>query len=413
MIEIPERGSSNSLRLVLIAGAALLAVVLAIVMVVLIRSTKADDADGGPAPAAHRTGLFDVAEEQFARTNAVTLALGGEDSGQGLRLVETQRDGVTAVESRDGVAARVGRLVNDRTALYFYFQIHPAFKAQELRGARFDVEFLDPRPGTMGVHYDAQDSEDVSNPVYREALRPVRLEGSNVWQVASFRTRKDGLFDGLQNGHSDFRLWARTPELYVRRVTVTLENFDEMKWAGDFSTSNRVSIQLGEEQLTDGLRHLADESDGRTRIETRNGAVCRYLNRVADNKPFGFLYFTLAPSFKRDRLKHARVDVEYLALRPGYFRLQFDGMEGDTRRKYQSVLPVDAQSALFGPRAMYARIPTVGTWAAATFHITNAVFQNGQNGDADFRLDVAVPPEIYVRRVTVTREEVPEASAPK
>ena len=301
------------------------------------------------------------------------------------------------------MVARVARLANSRTTLYFYFQIHPAFKAQELRGARIDVEYLDPQPGTLGVHYDAQDSEEVSNPIYREAVRTVRLGGSNVWQVASFRTKNDGLFEGRQNGRSDFRLWARTPELYVRRVTVTREIVDEMKWAGDFSASNQVSLLLGQEKLTDGLRHLADESDGRTQIETRDGVVCRYLNRVADNKSFGFLYFALAPSFKREGLKNARVDIEYLAPRRGCFRLQFDGMEGDARRKYLSVLPVGARPARFGPNSMYGRIPTVGAWATATFHITNAVFQNGQNGDADFRLEVAVPPEIHVRRVTVTR----------
>jgi len=34
---------------------------------------------------------------------------------------------------------------------------------------------------------------------------------------------------------------------------------------------------------------------------------------------------------------------------------------------------------------------------------TNAVFMNSQRDGADFRLEV-VPPDIYVRRVTVTRE---------
>ena len=40
------------------------------------------------------------------------------------------------------------------------------------------------------------------------------------------------------------------------------------------------------------------------------------------------------------------------------------------------------------------------TAVAAT---TNAVFMNSQRDGADFRLEV-VPPDIYVRRVTVTRE---------
>jgi len=73
---------------------------------------------------------------------------------------------------------------------------------------------------------------------------------------------------------------------------------------------------------------------------------------------------------------------------------------------------VGARAARLGS-STYARILTVNTWATATFHVTNAVFQNGQNGDADFRLEMAVPPEIYVRRVTVTREEAAATSTPR
>lgn len=348
-------------------------------------------------------GRVEASPEQFNGTNSVFIRLGEEESGHGLKLIESQNDGRTEIEDLNGVTTRVGRLVEGRTTVYFYFQIHPSFKQQDMRGARIEVEYLDPEAGMIGIHYDGQDAEDVPNPIYREAVRPVRLTGSNVWQKATFRTRNDAAFDTRQNGRSDFRLWARTPILYVRRVTVTLEAMDELKWAGDFSASNQVSIALGEERLTDGLRHMAEEGDGMTRVETLKGVVCRHLNRVADNKQSGYLYFSIHPGFKRDGLNRARVDVEYLAPRPGYIRLQFDGMEGETRRKYLSVLPAGARPVRTSPRQSYARIPTTGVWTSATFHVTNAVFQNGQNGDADFRVE-PLPPELYIRRITVTRE---------
>ena len=102
---------------------------------------------------------------------------------------------------------------------------------------------------------------------------------------------------------------------------------------------------------------------------------------------------------------NARVEVEYLAKKDTAFRLQFDGLDGDVHQKYQPALPVGARVMRFGTGADYGTIPTPGVWSVATFHLTNAAFLNSQRDGADFRLEV-VPPEIHVRRVTVTREPV-------
>lgn len=404
MNESQQRGSPGSHRLLIAAAVTLAIVVSVIATLVLLRRRHPGTNDEAPAAAAYQPDPFMASDDRFARTNTVTVALGGDESGQGLRLVESEGDGRSAVETRDGVPARFARLADDRTTLYFYFQIHPAFKEQELSGTRIDVEFLAPQPGTIGVQYDAQDEPEVSNPVYREAVRQVKVRGSNVWQTASFRTQNDGLFQGRQNGRSDFRVWARAPELYVRRVSVMVEEIaNAVKWTGDFSATNQLSILLGGEPSTNGLRHLADESDGRTQLVSRDGVMCRLIDRTADNKQFGYFYFDIAPGFKQRGLKSARVEVEYLAARPGHFRLQYDGEAEGVRRKYTSILPEGARVVRFG-RSEYARIPTVGSWAVATFHVTNALFQNGQNGHADFRIEAAVPPELHVRRVTLTRE---------
>ena len=102
---------------------------------------------------------------------------------------------------------------------------------------------------------------------------------------------------------------------------------------------------------------------------------------------------------------NARVEIEYLARPDTAFRLQFDGLDRNVHQKYQPVLPNGATVLRFGTGADYGRIPTPGVWSVATFHLTNAVFMNSQRDGADFRLEV-VPPEIHVRRVTVTRESV-------
>jgi hypothetical protein len=82
--------------------------------------------------------------------------------------------------------------------------------------------------------------------------------------------------------------------------------------------------------------------------------------------------------------------------------IQFDGIENGRSSAYVPVLPVGtgATRQLYGNS--YALPASNGVWAATTFEITNAIFRNSQNGGADFRPEV-VPPELFVRRVTVTR----------
>src|SRR5262249_40362546 len=150
-------------------------------------------------------------------------------------------DGRTTIESIAGVSARAERLTNNRTTLNFYFRIDPTFKQQDLSKVRIDVEYLDPHPGTMGIHYDAREAENVSNPRYREASQPLQLTGAGAWRRATFRTKGDALFGNRQNGQSDFRIWAKTPLLYVRHVAVIKESAPDEKVMKQYSSSNQVS----------------------------------------------------------------------------------------------------------------------------------------------------------------------------
>ena len=94
------------------------------------------------------------------------------------------------------------------------------------------------------------------------------------------------------------------------------------------------------------------------------------------------------------------------------FRVQFDGMNGDTHQRYLPVLAEGATVMRFGTGADYATAPEIGHWAIATFHLTNAVFRNSQKGGADFRIEV-VPPDIYLRRVAVIREDPASLNSPR
>ena len=174
--------------------------------------------------------------------------------------------------------------------------------------------------------------------------------------------------------------------------------------ARDYSTSNVVSILLGQESDADGLRHLADEPDGRTTIETLDGVPCRYLNRKP--KSYGYLYFAIHPDFKRDELKAARIEIECRTATTVLVRLQYDSLgAGDLHTRYKAASRSGAETATQGPSSRYTMIRATNQWQTLTFDVADGAFMNSQNGGADFRLEVS-PAEIYVRRVTVARQRV-------
>lgn len=177
----------------------------------------------------------------------------------------------------------------------------------------------------------------------------------------------------------------------------------------DFSSSNVVTLWLGQESDNEGLATLSRQSDGQTTVESLDGVTCRHLDRKP--KGNGFLYFAIHPDFKSEELKLVRIEMEYLMKVSGLFRLQYDGTEGETHKPYRSVVAEGGEVAHLGGRIRFTRVQQINTWQTATFFITNGVFLNSQNGGADFRLEV-MPPDIYVRRVSVAREAVPPSEPP-
>jgi len=156
-------------------------------------------------------------------------------------------------------------------------------------------------------------------------------------------------------------------------------------------------------ESTELLTHLA-ETGGRDNAsirETLNGIPCRHLQRPGRYN--GSLYFVVGSDFKTGGLMDLKVEIEYLVKKDAAFRLQFDGQDGLVHRSYQPVLADGASVLKFETGADYGKVANadLGRWSTATFHLTNAVFLNSQKDGADFRLEV-VPPDIYVRRVTVT-----------
>jgi hypothetical protein len=181
-------------------------------------------------------------------------------------------------------------------------------------------------------------------------------------------------------------------------VTDTAVNLpsDRIILSEDYSASNVVSVLLGRTELDGGITHLPDWPDGWTRVDNMDGVPCRYMNHRAHNLAGGaYLYFAVHPTLKNGGIKAARIEVEYFVRKPIRLKLQYDGIEEGQPRPYK-------------PAPEIFNVVASNDWQTAVFHLTEPAFMNSQNGQADFRLD-ASPPEIYVRRVTMVRENEPRS----
>ena len=161
----------------------------------------------------------------------------------------------------------------------------------------------------------------------------------------------------------------------------------------DYSTSNSVSVILGEQEAGAGIRHIASERDGLTAIGSVEGVTCRYLDFEPESKQraVGYFYFAVDPSFKQADIQKVTVEIEYRSDNRGSLGLDYDG---SIKEKSLHAAYLHAESVNMTPSK---------SWQTASFSLEDAGFQNSQNGKADFRLWVR-PPSLYVRRVTLTKE---------
>jgi hypothetical protein len=100
---------------------------------------------------------------------------------------------------------------------YGYFYIDPTFKWTCGSDAVVRIEFLSRSEGKLGVQYDWR------NGPYHEAPKTVQVGSEGQWTTEDFLL-KDARFENSQNDHADFRIWLRSAEVLVRRVSVFCNN---------------------------------------------------------------------------------------------------------------------------------------------------------------------------------------------
>lgn len=161
----------------------------------------------------------------WSKSNAVSIVLGDESDYGGLKHNDKERDGITTIVKVDDVPCRLlNHKERGRAEAFLYFSIEPAFKATGATNVKVDVEYfdvlLDETRTTFGIHYDVAGAGGSLGSRYRSVGKTVMLSGANKWLTTTFFLR-NAAFKNAQNGQSDFRIYVRPPDLYVRRVTVT------------------------------------------------------------------------------------------------------------------------------------------------------------------------------------------------
>jgi len=161
--------------------------------------------------------------KDFSKSNSVSAVLGdpAKENGNGLQHIYFEEDGRTTPAKVGDVHCRSLKLEGTNYG-YFYFMIDPSFKRRNVKNVRIEVEYLDEKPGVLGLQFDATGSKKINEPAYTEVDRQVHLTGSRIWQTATFQVH-GATFKNRQNSRSDFRFCANPPELYVRHVTVSRE----------------------------------------------------------------------------------------------------------------------------------------------------------------------------------------------
>jgi len=333
----------------------------------------------------------------FSTASQVTIALGepAGEAGEGLQLISWS-DGLSSPAVLDGVPCRQLNLPPGGTG-YFYFALDPSFKKGDSKDFRVDVEFFDDQPGVLSLQFDGSKTWQTRDATYVGTDHNVGLTGAKRWKVEPFKIH-DATFNNAQNGRADFRLRVNSPNLYVSRVTVTRvskqrRDHSPIPWSGDFSTTNTVSIPLGDlsQEREQGLFHITTEKDGRTAVTNLNGTSCRFLARP--DKRWDYFYFAIDDSFKNGNLRDADIEVECFDARRAVLNIEFDASKSR-----------NISAPAYAKTTPDARFTGSQSWHTNVFHIHNATFENSQNGGADFRLLIG-PPALYVRRVTVTRRE--------
>jgi WD40 repeat protein/tetratricopeptide (TPR) repeat protein len=217
-------------------------------------------------------------------------------------------------------------------------------------------------------------------------------EAEAAADLARLYRRRGDAYVGLKN-------WELAKQDYDRIVTD--ETTDEKLSANQTLASAhtllekahapKYSIQLGEQNQSEGIDLIEDVADGITKPTRVNEQDCRSIEMNSDE--VGYAYFRIDDNLNWTPGMAAQVELEYWGGSTTSFSLQYQRQE----ELYANVMPS-------------VQTKESNQWNTARFVLKGARFANSQNGGADFRIHVNQSP-LLIRRVTLQRsllEVIPE-----
>jgi hypothetical protein len=160
-----------------------------------------------------------------------------------------------------------------------------------------------------------------------------------------------------------------------------------------------ASIDLGDPDLQNCMV-LTPVGDGDTVVATVGGRTCRKSDQPNDDYYF---YFAVCDSFAyQDSRPDLWISFDYYDYDTGTITLNYDSVAGLGQPGGHATHYVNGGSVT---------LTNSNTWKHAKFHLTDAGFNNGQNGGADFRFGKLWGPSwpakqpFYIDKVWVTAEE--------
>ncbi len=319
--------------------------------------------------------------KDFSHSDSVSVRLAKANWTDGLRQVEPGSGRATSPATVGGSECRCLK-TPEKEEGFVYFLIDPSFKATNAHDVKVMVQYFDATQGSFTIEYDGQAGK------YAKAEAVVQLRASLQWETAEFILR-NARFDNLQDNNADFRLRIKVPEFFVRRVEVSRDTTPVLT---DRLAPESVTALLKEPPVQEGLR-LVKEADGKTTPAVIDGQPCHRLDDM-------YLYFAIDPAFKWAPRMRVKVEVELFDASSARLEVQYDAWseQGTTEGAYKRALRV-------------VQLQQLKQWRTETFLLTDARFENRENGRSDFRLRVEKP-QLYIKRVTVSRAEGPEEASP-
>ena len=294
------------------------------------------------------TGAMLVAALLLVATAAfgqgITIDLGKTETGRYVNLVGNTPGSDGEITSNVFITPEYAAR-NKGTSMYF--NINDGFFYQ-LAAGKFvivNVEYYDDGPVTIKLVYDAQGAHSG-----KEHAQTITTTGSNKWKSQSFIIDDAYFGNGLANG-ADFKLVASSGTMTINAVSVI--PFDIYYDYG--TTPDSLFMAIREYQ----------GGDSKTQIVTKEGEEC-----VSTTAAEQYLYMAVDDSFAvGGNHPYMFVAVEYYDQDPTFsMRLQYDAASN----KYKN-------SATISNKGW-------GSFRTYTFEISDANFNNLENGGADFRL---------------------------